>query len=125
MSFGRMTGVVGGLTACIMERLRRGSSRVLKSNVYTLRDLPQASRLSLCFCYERGTLRWSCCSGCGMGAVRGGDLVAQISRPLSAFSRFEEANRDGVLNCTGVLIDLDPCPFQESLIENMADVPPF
>jgi len=54
-----------------------------------------------------------------------GILVAQIRRPLSAFSRCEEANRDGVLSCTEVLIDLAAYPIQDSLMYNVADVPLF
>ena len=54
-----------------------------------------------------------------------GILVVRISRLLSACSRFEEMNCSGVLNCTEVLMDPDPCPVQDSLMDNVADVPPF
>ena len=54
-----------------------------------------------------------------------GILVARISRLLSAFSRREGTNRGGVLEYTEVLMDLGPYPVQDSLMDNVADVPPF
>jgi len=47
----------------------------------------------------------------------------RISRLLSAFSRSDEANRGGILNCTEVFMDLDPYLVQDSLMDNVADVP--
>ena len=51
--------------------------------------------------------------------------VIRISRLLSTFSRYEEMNRGGVLKCTKVFMNMDPCPVQDSLMGVVADVPPF